>query len=193
MQHLDRRLEHLDEFENALIGAVEPARIAVGIGIVLGVGFQLANVDLADQRRDVLIVLVSRLGFGNRDLAQPRRLYPDDAEAGNIAAEVVEPLQAPWAHQPVQRRSGMPYCSWSSEPMSQDRTGERAFEHGTDLVARFQDVDRMNLHQLLQPLRERRLAAADGTEQIENLLALFEPRAACRKKETMRSMVSSMP
>ena len=28
VQHLDRRLEHLDEFEHALVGAVEPARIA---------------------------------------------------------------------------------------------------------------------------------------------------------------------
>src|SRR6185369_9136705 len=49
MQHLDRRLEHFDEFENALVGAVEAARIAVGVGIVLGEGLQLADVDLADQ------------------------------------------------------------------------------------------------------------------------------------------------
>ena len=35
MQHLDRRLEHFDEFEDALVGAVQAARIAVGVGIVL--------------------------------------------------------------------------------------------------------------------------------------------------------------
>ena len=65
MQHLDRRLEHLDEFEDALIGAVEAAGIAVGVGIVLGVGLELADVDLADQRGDVLVVFVTGLGLGD--------------------------------------------------------------------------------------------------------------------------------
>ncbi len=32
----------------------------------------------------------------------------------------------------------------------------------------------MNFHQRLQPFGERRLAAADRAEQIENLFALFE-------------------
>jgi len=71
MQHLDRRLEHLDEFEDALIGAIETPGIAVGVGIVLRVGLELADVDLADQRRDILVVLVARLGFRDRDLPQP--------------------------------------------------------------------------------------------------------------------------
>jgi hypothetical protein len=35
MQHLDRRLEHFDEFKHALIGAVEAAGIGIGVGIVL--------------------------------------------------------------------------------------------------------------------------------------------------------------
>ena len=35
MQHLDRRLEHFDEFEQPLGRAVEAAGIAVGVGIVL--------------------------------------------------------------------------------------------------------------------------------------------------------------
>ncbi len=50
MQHLDGRLEHLDEFEDALVGTIQATRIAVGIGIVLGESFELADVDLADQR-----------------------------------------------------------------------------------------------------------------------------------------------
>ena len=74
MQHLDRRLEHLDEFEDALVGAVEAAGIAVGVGIVLGERLQLADVDLADQRRDVLVVLVAGLGLGDADLPQARRV-----------------------------------------------------------------------------------------------------------------------
>src|SRR3954467_2501059 len=68
MQHLDRRLEHFDEFENALVGAVEAAGIAVGVGIVLGKSLQLADVDLANQRRDVLVVFVAGLGLRDRDL-----------------------------------------------------------------------------------------------------------------------------
>ena len=32
----------------------------------------------------------------------------------------------------------------------------------------------MHLHQLLEPLGQRRLAAADGTQQIKDLLALFQ-------------------
>ena len=99
MQHLDRRLEHFDEFENALVGAVQAARIAVGVGIVLGEGLELADIDLADQRGDVLIVLVAGFGFRDRDLAQPRGLDLGDAESRNVAAEGLEPLVAPRAHQ----------------------------------------------------------------------------------------------
>ena len=74
MQHLDRRLEHLDEFEDALVGAIQAAGIAVRIGIVLGERLQLADVDLADQRGNILIVFVPRLGLRNSDLTQSRRL-----------------------------------------------------------------------------------------------------------------------
>src|SRR5262249_48940471 len=99
MQHLDRRLEHLDELENALVGAIEAARIAVGVGVVLRQALQLADVDLADQRGDVLVVFVAGLGLGDRDWPQARRLQLGDAKAGNIAAERLEPLEAPRAHQ----------------------------------------------------------------------------------------------
>src|SRR6478736_8153634 len=102
MQHLDRRLEHLDEFEDALIGAIEPARVAVGVWVVLGVGLKLADIDLADQRGDVLVVLVTGLGLGYRDLPQTRGLNLGDAEAGDVAAEGFETLVAPWAHQAVE-------------------------------------------------------------------------------------------
>ena len=49
MQHLDGCLEHLDEFKQALGGAVEAARIAVGIGVALVQVFKLADIELADQ------------------------------------------------------------------------------------------------------------------------------------------------
>ena len=100
VQHLDRRLEHLDEFEHALVGAIEAAGIAVGVRIVLRVGLELADIDLADQRGDVLVVLVARFGLGDRDLAQPRGLDLGDTEARDVAAECLKPFVAPRAHQP---------------------------------------------------------------------------------------------
>ena len=98
VQHLDRRLEHLDELEHALGRAVEAARVGVGIGIVLAEKLQLADVDLADQRRDVLIVLVARFGLGDADLPQLRGVQLDDRELRDVAAELVEPLDCPRAH-----------------------------------------------------------------------------------------------
>jgi hypothetical protein len=64
VQHLDRRLEHLHELQQALVGQAQAAAVAVGVGVVLRVGLELADVDLADQRADVLVVLVARLGLG---------------------------------------------------------------------------------------------------------------------------------
>ena len=175
VQHLDRRLEHLDEFENALVGAVEAAGIAVGVGIVLGEGLQLANVDLADQRGDVLVVLVARFGLGDRDLAQPRRLDLGDAEARDVAAEGLEPLVAPRAHQPVEAaaRNAVFLLDHRAKRFRIEQT-ERALEHRAEFVAGLQHIDRMDFHQRLQPLGERRLAAADRAEQIEDLLALLQ-------------------
>ena len=73
MQHLDRRLEHLHEFEQALIGAVQAAGIGIGVRVRLRMRLELADVHLADERGDVLIILVAGLGLGDGDLAQTRR------------------------------------------------------------------------------------------------------------------------
>ena len=64
-----------------MVGAIQAAGIAIGIRVVLGEGLQLANVDLADQRGDVLIVLVARFGFRDRDLPQARGLDFGDPES----------------------------------------------------------------------------------------------------------------
>jgi hypothetical protein len=45
---------------------------------------QLADVYLADQRRDVLVVFVTRLGLGDRDLLENARIELDDAELGDV-------------------------------------------------------------------------------------------------------------
>ncbi len=52
---------------------------------------------------------------------------------------------------------------------------ERAFKHRAQFIAGFEHVDRLHFHQRLEPLGERGFAAADRAEQIEDLLALFEP------------------
>src|SRR3978361_853163 len=86
MQHLDRRLEHLAEFEDSMVCLVEAARKPVGIWIVLAEGLQLADIDLANQRRDVLVVVVSGFGFGDRDLLAPGREELNHTETLDIAA-----------------------------------------------------------------------------------------------------------
>jgi len=50
VQDLDRRLEHLDEFQDAAIGDAQATGVRIGIRVVLRVAFQLADIDLADQR-----------------------------------------------------------------------------------------------------------------------------------------------
>jgi hypothetical protein len=56
---------------------------------------ELADVDLADQRGDVLVVLVARLGLRHADLAQLGGVQLDNGELGDVAAELVEPLHRP--------------------------------------------------------------------------------------------------
>ena len=70
VQHLDRRFKHLDEFHQPLVGAAQGAGVAVGIRVILRVVLQFTNIHFTDQRRDVLVVLVARLGFGDGDLRQ---------------------------------------------------------------------------------------------------------------------------
>ncbi len=102
MQHLDRRLEHLDKLQQALVGAAQAARIAVGVRVVLREFFQLADIHLAHQRGDVLVVFIARLGLGNGDLLQDRGIKLDHAELGNIAIELVQALDRPRRHDAVE-------------------------------------------------------------------------------------------
>ena len=106
VQHLERRLEHLDELQHALRRAVEPAGIGVGVGVVLAEVLELADVDLADEGGDVLVVLVARLGLGHADLAQLGGVQLDDGKLGDVAAELVEPLDRPWRHVAHQQALG---------------------------------------------------------------------------------------
>src|SRR3546814_9505707 len=60
VEHLDRRFKHFDEFKKPLVRTIESARIAIGVRVVLREIFQLADIDLADQRRDILIIFIAR-------------------------------------------------------------------------------------------------------------------------------------
>src|SRR6202012_2508997 len=51
---------------------------------------------------------------------------------------------------------------------------KRAFENRADVIAGLENIDRMLLNQILEALGERRLAAADGAEEIKNLTLLLE-------------------
>ncbi len=111
-----------------------------------------------------------------RDLAQPRGIDLHDPEPGDVAAELVEPLEAPGAHQPGEpaARDAVAVLEHGPHLLGVEQP-QRALEDRADLIAGLQHVDRMDLHQRLEALGERRLAAADGAEQIEDLLALLQP------------------
>ena len=68
-------------------------------------------------------------------------------------------------------RSGPPACGPMVIGIEQ---AERAFEDRAEAVVGGQHVDRALLHQVLEPLGQRGLAAADGAEQVEDLLLLLE-------------------
>src|SRR5205823_13812670 len=52
---------------------------------------------------------------------------------------------------------------------------ERTLEDRPYLLAGLEHVNRLFFHQLLQPLGEQRFAAAGRAEEVEHLLALFDP------------------
>ncbi len=155
---------------------VQAARIRVGVGIGLRQGLQAPDVDLADERGDVLVVLVARLGLGDGDLAQARGPDLDHLEARDVAVELVEALERPGAHQPGQppARDAVALLDLLAHRVGVEQA-QRALEDRRHLVPGLQDVDGVDLHQELQPLGERRLTAADGSEQVEDLLALLQP------------------
>ena len=61
------------------------------------------------------------------------------------------------------------------------KKAERRFEHRADLVAGFQDIDGILLHQVLETFGERGFATAHRPKQIKNLPPLLE--ALCRMLE----------
>jgi hypothetical protein len=172
MQHLDRRLEHLDEFQQPLVGQAQPARVAVGVGVVLGELLQLADIDLADQRGDILVVLVTRLGLGDADLAQHRRPALDHAELGDVAVVLVQALHRPRRQHlaEVAARNAVFLLQDVAVLVGREQR-ERRIVHRRALDR----VERRLFHQMLELFRQRGLAAAHRPQQVEDLLLLLQP------------------
>ena len=172
VQHLDRRLEHLDEFQQALVGQAQAAAVAVGVGVVLGVGLELADVDLAHQRADVLVVLVARLGLGDAHLLEDAGVALDDAELADVAAELLQPLHRPGAEDACQVAPGNAVLGFQDRPVLTDvEQTQRRLVHRRALDR----VEGHVLHQLLQPLGDRALAPAHRAQQVEDLLLFLQP------------------
>jgi hypothetical protein len=94
----------------------------------------------------------------------------------DVATEGLEALVAPRAHQPGETTARNAVLLFEHRAKRfRIEQAERTFEHGAEFIAGLQHVDRVNFHQRLEAFGKRGLAAADGTEEIEDLLALFEP------------------
>src|ERR1051325_2492482 len=160
MQHLDGRLEHLDEFHQTLRRAVEAAREGVGVGIVLAVHLELADIDLADEAGDVLVVFVARLGLRDADLLQAGGLQPHDSKFRDVAAKFLEALDGPGRDRageaPLRHAVALFDLLAEGDGIEQ---AERALENRAYLLPGLEHVNRLFLHQLFQPLSERRFAA----------------------------------
>ncbi len=133
---------------------------------------QLADIDLADEGRDVLVVLVTGFGLGDADLLELRRIAFDDAELADIAAIVFQPLDRPRTKYSVQ------VAARNIVFLLQDiRVLRRIEQPQRALVDRgiLQGIEGDLLHQGLQALGDRRLAAADRSQQVQHLLLFLEP------------------
>ena len=171
VQHLDRRLEHLDELEQALVGQAQAAGVAVGVRVVLGVGLELADVDLADQAGDVLVVLVARLRLGHADLLEDAGVALDDLELADVAAVLFQALDGPGAEDALQVTARDAVLALQQRAiLGGIEEAQRRLVHRRALDG----IERHLLHQLLEPLGDRALAAAHRPQQVEDLLLFFQ-------------------
>src|SRR5690606_16450950 len=96
-------------------------------------------------------------------------------EFGDVAAKFIKALDAPGAHQACEAALRNAVIVFQTlTPHSGVKQAERMLEYRRELIAGLQHIDRLIFHQRLQTLRQRRLTAANRTEQVDNLLALFQ-------------------
>ena len=95
VKYLDRCLKHLYELHQALVRMTEGSGEAVGVGIVLWKLFQHPDIHLTDKAGDILVILITGLGFGYRNLVQDGGVEFYDPELGNVAAELMQAFYRP--------------------------------------------------------------------------------------------------
>ncbi|MNP15949.1 hypothetical protein D3C76_1083240 [compost metagenome] len=186
VQDLDRRLEHLDEFHQALVGPAQCPGIGIGIGVVLRVFLEFANVHLTDQGRDVLVVLVARFGLGDGDLVEDRGVQLDYFELADIPAKLCQALGGP------RRHDGVQVAARNAEVFLENGAIFGCVEQAQWRFENRRTLDGIEghlLHQLLQFLGQRRFAAAYRTEQVEDLFLLFQ--ALCGVAEIRHDLVDA--
>ncbi len=137
--------------------------------------FELADINLADQRRNVLVVFIAGLGFRKGDLAQFRRIKANDLEFRNVAAEFVEAFHRPRAHQAVEAAlfNAVLVLKQAFQFIRLEEA-KRAFEYWGDFVAGLEDIDGVRFHQVFEAFGERGFAAAYRAEQVDDLAFFFE-------------------
>ena len=149
--------------------------------------FRACVYHLADERRDVLIVFVTGLGLRDADLAKDGRIAAHHAELADVAVVFVQALHCP------RRKDALQIAARNAVLLFEDGTvfvvieeAERRLIDGRTL----QRIERNALHELLQSFGDRRLAAAHRTQQIQDLLLLFE--TLCRVPEVRHDVLDHL-
>jgi hypothetical protein len=177
MEHLDLRFEHFDELEQPLRRQAQTPGVAIGIRIILAQLGELAHVHLADERTNVLSVLVAWFGLGDRDLIEHRGENSLDSKAGEVAVIGVHAFLRPWTGEAGDVPAADPVLSFHARAKFRGvEQAEGGLEQRTALarVAVDQNVNRIVLHQTLERDGQGALGAADGPEKIEDLFAFLE-------------------
>ena len=165
MQHFDWCFKHLHEFHNPLVGAAQRTGIAVGIRVILCEVFQLTDINFTHQRRDILVVLITRFRFGDGDLLKDRRPHFHHAEFGDIAPKLMQAFCRP------RRHDGAEVAARNAKLFIQNlriflwiKQAQRMVVHRAAFAISAQHINRHALHQRLQAFSQRGFTATDWAE-----------------------------
>src|SRR5260370_33482311 len=102
-------------------------------------------------------------------------MYPGERYLKDIAPKRFKTLVASGANKPVQTpaRNDVFFFDYRAQRFRIEQA-EGALEDRADLVPGLQHIDGMDLHQGLDSLGKRRLAAANRSQQVQYLLALLQ-------------------
>src|SRR5690606_9080688 len=171
VQHLDGRLEHLDEFHDALVGATQAAGKCISIGIALRKFLKLADIDFTHQCRNILVVFVTGFGLADGDLIESRRIQLDYAEAADVALVFVQPFYSP------RRHDSLDVAARNAVVLFEDLAvffGIEQPQWRLEYGGVFEAINGLLLDQRFEAFGQRRFAATYGAEQVQNLFLFFQ-------------------